>query len=150
MQNIWLDGKKISLPFTLEDLGVDYYFDEHGTYLEDDENLLYTEIRKNGNSIIGATLYGYLISNYNNRKSVITGLNDFYVSILPVDFGIYDLRLGREITTEKVLDVFGDEINISANEDFFEIKNSEFQSISFVVLNGKITYLTIRNNKEDK
>jgi len=147
MQNIWLDGKKISLPFTLEELGEEYRFNERA-HSDEEEQIVRTSIEKAGERIINATLIGCTVNNY-NEKSIIIGLSMFESKTFPVDFGVYNLRLGQEISEEGIFDLFKDESSIMSLESGYEYMKSNGQYVSFQVLNGKITFLTIRNNKEE-
>lgn len=154
MKNINLDGHKISLPLTLEDLGEGYSFIK-GTDSEDkifvvrwdegDEGKVLTVIKKGDDTVCYAILPGDKDDDY-NEKSEIIGLVAIpnYGDIQLYDFSLFDR------SKEEILDFFGDGLQLSGYDEstsIYEYINSEDSKILLVFHDGMLTSVEIHNKK---
>lgn len=116
MKNIYLDGKRISLPCTLEDLGKDFTF-KKSSVAEDkvlvapsNEGEVLAIIQKGDDDACFAVLSCGMDDDY-NEKSEITGLL-FYSTHKEIKF--YDF-LFYDKSKEEILNFFGNELQLLEN-----------------------------------
>jgi len=150
MQNIYLNGRTITLPCTLKDLGEDNTFGKDASYVTDNKEVSVSIIMGDGNRLGLAKLVGCTIENF-NEKSVIIGLTlNNLTSSASREIGFYGINfLGEKIKREEILKFFGNEMQGDINGNSFVYRKSEKQRIIIIFSGDTITNLSINNFKEE-
>lgn len=149
MENIYLGGKRISLPCTLEDLGKDYTFKKSAGFEDkvliapSDEGKVLLVIQKDDDAVCFAVLSGGMDDDY-NEKSEISGLVFYsaHEEIKLYDFSFYNK------SKKEILNFFGSGLQLSENNDntsVYEYSKSEGKRIILLFVDEKLTLLEINN-----
>jgi hypothetical protein len=160
MDNIYLCGKKISLPTTLEELGSDFTFESifKPSYASSEKEDVLTGLSYKGEEIGSFILLNCTPENFNEKTTIggisVKGLLQYEEEEgkQPIDFGFYNLKLESKTSESELKSIFGETLIVdygSVSTVFYYNKNENQGILIQLDKDNKIKYLSI-DNKEEK